>query len=188
MQRAGRHVNVSPCTSDPFIDVARDSPFCPYVKGMFGKMFCYFSYLCLAMKESGITSGCGGGRYCGSDSVTRGQMAVFLIRAFENSRSYSPPTNVPKARFSSRHTLVPHSSQIFKDTDGHSFQWWAEEMYRRGYSSGSSAGCAPRDKCLNDPRSCDCHYGINSVVTRGQMAVYATTKSSCPALIFDLVS
>ena len=29
-----------------------------------------------------ITSGCAGGNYCPNDQVTRGQMAVFLVRAF----------------------------------------------------------------------------------------------------------
>jgi len=31
--------------------------------------------------RDGITSGCGGGNYCPSSSVTRAQMAVFLLRA-----------------------------------------------------------------------------------------------------------
>ena len=30
--------------------------------------------------DNGITSGCGGGRFCGEDPVTRGQIAVFLQR------------------------------------------------------------------------------------------------------------
>jgi hypothetical protein len=30
----------------------------------------------------GITAGCGGGNYCPNSSITRGQMAVFLVRAF----------------------------------------------------------------------------------------------------------
>ena len=30
--------------------------------------------------DNGITSGCGGGRFCGEDPVTRGQVAVFLQR------------------------------------------------------------------------------------------------------------
>jgi hypothetical protein len=30
----------------------------------------------------GITSGCGIGIYCPNDSVTRAQMAVFLVKAF----------------------------------------------------------------------------------------------------------
>ncbi|MBK8821715.1 MAG: S-layer homology domain-containing protein [Anaerolineales bacterium] len=30
----------------------------------------------------GVTSGCGNGNYCPDDSVTRAQMAVFLVKAF----------------------------------------------------------------------------------------------------------
>ena len=33
---------------------------------------------------AGITSGCGGGRYCPNGSVTREQMAAFLHRALGN--------------------------------------------------------------------------------------------------------
>ena len=35
------------------------------------------------MQESGITLGCGNDAYCASDSVTRAQMATFLVRALE---------------------------------------------------------------------------------------------------------
>ncbi len=35
-----------------------------------------------AFAQAGITSGCGGGRFCPSGGVTRGQMAAFLHRAF----------------------------------------------------------------------------------------------------------
>jgi hypothetical protein len=38
----------------------------------------------------GITGGCGGGNYCPSNSVTRAQMAVFLLRA-KYGASYTPP-------------------------------------------------------------------------------------------------
>ena len=34
--------------------------------------------------QAGITGGCGGGKYCPSADVTRGQMAAFLRRAFED--------------------------------------------------------------------------------------------------------
>jgi hypothetical protein len=34
------------------------------------------------LAAEGITSGCGGGNYCPEDSVTRAQMAVFLVRTF----------------------------------------------------------------------------------------------------------
>ena len=34
------------------------------------------------LATEGITAGCGGGNYCPEDSVTRAQMAVFLVRTF----------------------------------------------------------------------------------------------------------
>jgi hypothetical protein len=51
----------------PFSDVPAASTFCGYIK---------------RMTELGITTGCGGGKYCPSQTVTRDQMAVFLARAF----------------------------------------------------------------------------------------------------------
>jgi hypothetical protein len=35
----------------------------------------------------GITVGCGGGNYCPESPVTRGQMAVFIVRAFNLTSS-----------------------------------------------------------------------------------------------------
>ena len=35
------------------------------------------------MQESGITLGCGNDAYCASDTITRAQMATFLVRALE---------------------------------------------------------------------------------------------------------
>jgi hypothetical protein len=35
-----------------------------------------------ALAAEGITSGCGGGNYCPDANVTRAQMAVFLVKAF----------------------------------------------------------------------------------------------------------
>jgi hypothetical protein len=34
------------------------------------------------LSAEGITGGCGGGNYCPNTSVTRAQMAVFLVRTF----------------------------------------------------------------------------------------------------------
>lgn len=41
----------------------------------------------LALADAGITSGCGNGNFCIGDTVTRGQMAVFIIRALEGESS-----------------------------------------------------------------------------------------------------
>jgi hypothetical protein len=51
-----------------FLDVPPTNPFYAFIEEM-------------AVRQ--ITLGCGGGNYCPSDSVTRGQMAAFLVRAFE---------------------------------------------------------------------------------------------------------
>ncbi|MBK8619433.1 MAG: S-layer homology domain-containing protein [Anaerolineales bacterium] len=34
------------------------------------------------LASEGVTSGCGNGNYCPDNSVTRAQMAVFLVKAF----------------------------------------------------------------------------------------------------------
>jgi hypothetical protein len=43
-----------------------------------------------ALVRSGITAGCGGGNYCAGASVTRAQVAVFLLKA-EHGRGWVPP-------------------------------------------------------------------------------------------------
>ena len=48
-----------------------------------------YSYI-QTLAESGVTSGCGGGKYCPEAEVTRAQMAVFLERGMKGS-SYAPP-------------------------------------------------------------------------------------------------
>ncbi len=42
-----------------------------------------------ALAGSGITAGCGGGNYCPDNSLTRGQMAVFLAKAL--GLDWGPP-------------------------------------------------------------------------------------------------
>jgi hypothetical protein len=56
-----------PCTAASFADVPCASPFAAWVQELVAR---------------GITAGCGGGLYCPSDPVTRGQMAVFLTKTF----------------------------------------------------------------------------------------------------------
>jgi hypothetical protein len=56
-----------PCTIPSFADVPCSSPFAAWVQELAAR---------------GITAGCGGGLYCPTDPVTRGQMAVFLTKTF----------------------------------------------------------------------------------------------------------
>ena len=70
-----------------------------------------------------ITSGCGSGIYCPDDSVTRAQMAVFLLKASHNS-SYTPPD----------------VSATFSDTSGHWAEDWIEQLAVEGITSGCATG------------------------------------------------
>jgi hypothetical protein len=56
-----------PCTTASFTDVPCASPFAAWVQELVAR---------------GITAGCGGGLYCPTNPVTRGQMAVFLTKTF----------------------------------------------------------------------------------------------------------
>jgi len=58
-------VSPAPAAAD-FTDVPVSHPFFQFVE---------------ALVQSGITAGCGGGRFCPDAALTRGQMAVFLAKA-----------------------------------------------------------------------------------------------------------
>ncbi|HEX4965586.1 MAG TPA: DUF4157 domain-containing protein [Thermoanaerobaculia bacterium] len=93
-----------------------------------------------------ITGGCGGPpplRYCPEDSVTRAQMAVFLVRGISGA-SYTPPVcTAATATF----TDVPCS---YWAAD------WIYELFRRGITGG----CGSSRFCPDDP------------ITHAQMAVF----------------
>jgi hypothetical protein len=119
-----------PCTGTVFPDVpCTGGPFDPWIE---------------ELAALGITGGCGGGLYCPSNTVTRQQMAVFLLKAFEGS-AYLPPA----------------CTGFFDDvpcTPGVGFSDWIEELSGRGITGGCSA--APPLYCPTNPNN------------RGQMAVF----------------
>ncbi len=79
----------------------------------------------------GITGGCGGGRYCPNQSVTRAQMAVFLLRAV----------------FGAGH-LPPPATGVFADVPVGSFaDRWIEQLA----DEGITGGCGGGNYCPNDP-------------------------------------
>ena len=90
----------------------------------------------------GVTGGCGGGNYCPSATVTRKQMATFLL----------------KTKLGSSH-VPPGASGVFADVPmADSFAPWIEELYGMTVTGG----------CLTNPLRY-CPDGPN---TRGQMAVF----------------
>ncbi len=68
----------------------------------------------------GVTSGCGGGKYCPNSTVTRDGMAVFLLRTLLGSGFVPPPAT-------GKFTDVPVSNPFAK---------WIEELSRRNITGG----------------------------------------------------
>jgi hypothetical protein len=76
------------------------------------------------LAEEGITSGCGGGKYCPNNPVTREQMALFLL----------------KARLGSGH-VPPDPTGVFGDVPvSNPFAKWIEELASLGITSGCGGG------------------------------------------------
>ena len=74
--------------------------------------------------RDGVTNGCNAGLFCPGASVTRAEMAVFIIRLLEGS-GYVPPT--PQGLFSD----VPQ---------GFWAEGWIEELAARGVTQGCDTG------------------------------------------------
>jgi len=92
--------------------------------------------------HDGITSGCGGGLFCPDASVTRAQMAVFLLRG-EHGAAYVPP---------------PATGQVFTDVPANAFgAAWIERLAAEGITAGCGTGAT---------------YCPDASVTRAQMAVF----------------
>jgi hypothetical protein len=113
-----------------FTDVVTTHPFSNWIETLVG---------------AGITGGCSANppQYCPDDLVTRGQMAVFLLRA-RHGAGFTPP-----AARGSMFADVPVT---------HPFAAWIEQLARDGITSGCATGPA--------------RYCPDATVTRGQMAVF----------------
>jgi hypothetical protein len=73
----------------------------------------------------GITAGCGGGNYCPALAVTRGQMAVFLL----------------KSKYGSGHVPPAATGAVFSDVPvDHPFAAWIEELAALAVTGGCGNG------------------------------------------------
>ena len=100
-----------------FADVPTSNPFYAYIENLF---------------HSGATGGCGAGLYCPSSTVTRAQMAVFLL----------------KGKFGSAHIPPPASGTVFLDVHIGDFAAdWIEELA----GLGITGGCGGGDYCPGNP-------------------------------------
>jgi hypothetical protein len=107
-----------PCAPpNTFADVPETSPFCRWVE---------------ELARRGVVSGCGGGNYCPSSSVSRDQMAVFVLRALDPA--LNPPACAPPNTFAD----VPETSPFCR---------WIEELANRQIVGGCGGG----NYCPTDP-------------------------------------
>jgi uncharacterized repeat protein (TIGR03803 family) len=84
-----------------------------------------------AIVRAGITAGCGNGNYCRNASVTRAQMAVFLLKA-KHGQFYLPPD----------------CTGVFDDvTCPSTFADWIEQLV----SENITVGCGNNNYCPNNP-------------------------------------
>ncbi|MBK8821813.1 MAG: S-layer homology domain-containing protein [Anaerolineales bacterium] len=100
-----------------------------------------FSYIG-KLFASGITSGCGAGIYCPDNSVTRDQMAVFLLKGMHGA-SYTPPA-------------VGASTGFGDVAATHWAAAWIKQLAAEGITSGCGGG----------------NYCPDAAVTRAQIAIF----------------
>jgi hypothetical protein len=103
------------------------------------------------LARMGLAAGCGGGNYCPDASVTREQLAVFLLTSREGP-GFVPLACVAGAE---RFDDVPASS---------GFCPWIEELARRNVVTGCGGG----------------FYCPTASVTRGDMSVFVTVTFGLP--------
>ena len=65
--RDGSGYTPPPCGPAAFLDVPCSSPFAPWIE---------------ELVRRAVTAGCGAGRYCPAQAVSRAEMAVFLMKTF----------------------------------------------------------------------------------------------------------
>ncbi len=102
--------------------------------------------------HEGITTGCGGGNYCPTDSVTRDGMAVFLERG-KNGAAFNPPAA---------------TGMVFCDVEMATFlSKWMEQLKADNITQGCSTGPCARLGGGTTPNYCP-----TGTVTRGEMAPF----------------
>ncbi|MBL8063211.1 MAG: S-layer homology domain-containing protein, partial [Anaerolineales bacterium] len=82
------------------------------------------------LAAEGITSGCGAGNYCPDATVTRAQMAVFLLKTKHGS-AYTPPS----------------ASGVFIDVP---VGYWADKWIEQLAVEGITGGCGSGNYCPDD--------------------------------------
>ncbi len=110
----------------------------------------YFRYI-QKLRELGVTNGCTVTSYCPDDTVTRGQMAAFVVRA--------------RLGVTYAESFPFFAVPLFDDVPpGNVFFSYVQKLKELGITNG----CTATTYCVNDP------------TTRGQMAVFVDRAILAP--------
>jgi hypothetical protein len=107
--REGSRFQPPACTAPLFSDVPPDSGFCPWIE---------------ELARRGVLGGCGGGRFCPADPVTRDEMAVAIMKAIDPTAAPPPCTRPAFVDVPADHPACPG----------------IEELARRGVVAGCGQG------------------------------------------------
>ncbi|MBL8179535.1 MAG: SBBP repeat-containing protein [Bryobacterales bacterium] len=126
----------------PFTDVAVTHPFFPFIS---------------LMKSNAITQGCTATTYCPDDLITRGQMAVFLVRSVLGGDAFAHP-----------------STPYFTDVAANHPQFRYIQKLRE---LGITAGCTATEYCPGEPVT---RAQMAAFLVRGKLAVAPTQAFPFP--------
>jgi hypothetical protein len=141
-----------------FTDVGTNHPYFPWIQ---------------KMEQLGITSGCGPATYCPDDPVTRGQMAVFIMRGEFNLLL---PTTAPVLVWTSPASAPPGQTTLVTISGQNT-----------NFSSGASqvnagAGIAVSNVSVASPNVLTAQFTVASGATSGPRSITVTTGSDEAAL------
>jgi hypothetical protein len=145
--------------SEIFTDVPASNPFCPWVEELF---------------RQGITGGCGGGKFCPGDPVSRQQMAVFIVRALQKV----PETLPSGATLRGVYTWAGHYTTGFRPTAPISYQFPLASPPSLNVIPIGGGGTAACPGSSADPQAAP-----------GQLCVYQTRNDSgTPLVVFNQIA
>ncbi len=136
-----------------FSDVPASSPYFPFVQ---------------KLAQAGITGGCGGGLYCPNDSLTRGQMAVFVVTGLLNQLL---PAATPYLAAAAPNTASPGQAATVTVTGVNTHFAQATTQV------AAAAGITPSSIAVTSATSLTVTLTVSSTVALGPSSLVVTTGS-----------
>ncbi len=136
-----------------------------------------------AIRNAGVTSGCGGGKYCPKDYVTREQMAGFMNRLGALGAGKTPVVNADRLD-------GLDSTQLARTDELHHFSCAGVDLQPATSTTAFAEGSARGSRSVtsgNDELACGLHLPDGAVVTGFLASVYDNSsvyEASCQIFRF----